>query len=152
MVLGVPTDPIELSNIAVTPPFQRTQSLQHEWSQQSPASRIPSLENLMHMKSPHYPNFDVSSGGCDGTTTNNTSGMVMDGTAHPSFRNLGPASFSQGNTMRNGHGSISSQCLQYDGQHRTTADLQQGQRDLRAMSNCRSSLIAVYATRETPAR
>ena len=56
--------------------------------------------------------------------------MAMDGTAHASFGNLGPAFFSQGSTMRNDHGSISSQCLQYDGQHRAPADPQQRERNL----------------------
>ena len=49
----------------------------------------------------------------------------MNDTAHASFGNLDPAFFSQSSTMRNDHESISSQCLQYDDQHRASADPQQ---------------------------
>lgn len=44
--------------------------------------------------------------------------MAMDGTAHQSSSHLIPASSSRNNSTKGAHGSILSQCLQYNGQHK----------------------------------
>ncbi len=64
----------------------------------------------------------MSSGGCDGTNTNSTTGIAMDGTAHQSPGHLIPASSSRNNPTKGAHGSILSHCLQYNGQHKARTE------------------------------
>ena len=87
----------------------------HEQSQQSSASCMPSSQLLMQKNSPQSFDYSVSSGGCEGTNTNSTTGMAMD---HQSSSHLIPASSSRSNLMQGDNGSILSQCLQHDGQHK----------------------------------
>jgi len=84
-----------------------------EQSQQSSASRDPSLKHiLIHTNPPHSFGYKVSSDGCDGTNTNSTRWMTTDGTSHQSFSHLGLAS-SQNKPIQGTPGRTSSQCLQY---------------------------------------
>lgn len=111
------TIPTRISNTSATSPHQ-TQSYQCEQNQQSPSSRVPSPQHLIHTDPPRCFDYSVSSGGCDGTNTNSTIGMAMDGTAHRTSSHLIPASSLRNDPTRGAHGSIWSQCLQYDRQHK----------------------------------
>lgn len=98
---------------------QETRYHPPEQSQQSSASRDPSLKHiLIHRNPPHSSGYKVSSGGCDGTNTNSTGGMTTEGTTHQSFSHPDPVPYSRSNPMQGAHESILSQCLRYDGQCR----------------------------------
>ena len=56
--------------------------------------------------------------------------MTMNDIAHASFGNFDSAFFSQNSIMRNDHEFISSQCLQYDDQHKTSTNSQQKEMNL----------------------
>ena len=85
-----------------------------EQSQQSSASRDFSLKHiLIHTNPSRSFGYKVSSGGCDGTNTNSTSGITTDGTFHQSSSHLGLASSSQSKPIQGTPGPTSSQCLPY---------------------------------------
>jgi len=124
-ILTLPQMPLTSDAMHTTP--EETQYHPPEQSQQSSASRDPSLKHiLIHTNPPHSFGYKVSSGGCDGTNTNSTSGMTTDGTTHQSFSHV---SFSQSNPMQGAPGSILSQDLQYSNQSKTPPISREGERN-----------------------
>ncbi len=118
---GIRTPPsIPPTSAATHATSQETQYHPPQQSQQSSASRDPSLKHiLIHRNPPHSSGYKVSSGGCECTNTTSRDEMAMSNTAHQSSSHLDPVSFSQSNPMQGAHGSILSQRLQYDGEYRT---------------------------------
>jgi len=102
------TTPTRDPNTAATSSSQQAQTFRHEQSQQS-ASRLPSVQYLIHKDPLPYSDDNVSCGGYVGTDKNYTIRMAMDGT--------GPVSFSQSKPTQGAQGSILSQGLQYGGQY-----------------------------------
>ncbi|KAL9609463.1 MAG: hypothetical protein Q9167_005769 [Letrouitia subvulpina] len=91
--------------------------------EQSSASRIPSLQHLIHETPLHSFDHNINSGGCDSTNTNSRIETAVNGTAHQSFSHFDTVPFSHSNTTQGAHGSILSQCLQYDGQSPRSEDV-----------------------------
>ncbi len=86
---------------------KETQYHPPEQSQQSSASRDPSLKHiLIHTNPPYSFHYKVSS---DGTNTNSTSGMTTDGTFHQSFSHLDIASSSRNKSIQGTPGPTSSE-------------------------------------------
>ncbi|KAL2048952.1 hypothetical protein ABVK25_010805 [Lepraria finkii] len=74
--------PVPPTSVATQATSEETLYHPPEQSQQSSASRIPSSQLLTQTNPPQSFGHSVGSGGCDGTNTNSTTGMAMDGTAH----------------------------------------------------------------------
>jgi len=73
---------------------------------------------------------NFSSGGHDGSHTISKSGMTTDATVRQGFSHFGQASIRKINPSPGVYGSLSSQRLQYDGQHRIPPNPQEGERTL----------------------
>ena len=101
------------TSVATHATSQETRYHPPEQSQQSSASRDPSLKHILIPNPPHSFGYKVNSGGCDSINTNSTSGMTMDGTFHQSSSHLDLASCSQSKPIQGTLGPASSQCLQY---------------------------------------
>jgi len=118
---------------------QETQYHPPEQSQQSSASRDPSLKHiLIHTSPPHSFGYKVSSGVCDGTNTNSTSGRTTNDTTHQTFSQV---SFLQSNLTQGAPGSILSQDLQYSNQLRIPPISGEGERNPQSAN---ASAIRLY--------
>jgi len=112
---------ISLTSAATHATSQETQYHSLEQSQQSSASRDPSLKHiLIHRNSSHFFDYKVSSDGCDDTNTNSTSGMTTKSITHQSFSHPDSVPYSRSNFMQGAYESILSQCLRYDDQCRAS--------------------------------
>ncbi|KAL8765917.1 MAG: hypothetical protein Q9209_007160 [Squamulea sp. 1 TL-2023] len=101
-----PDTQARLSTIAVTSSSEMTRSRRLEQSLQSPASRLPSLQHLIHTNSTTRLGDDHPDG-YDGlhTTTDGAIGASIGGVRHQSFSEHNPASFSPSNPVHGAHGS-----------------------------------------------
>jgi hypothetical protein len=109
--------------------LEETQSRRLGQNQQSPASRTPSLEHLIHTNPAPSLLPNVNSPKYDGPHSVSGDGMATDGIAHQSFGHLDPAS-SQSNPADGSCGAFLTQHLQYARQPGAPPNPQQGGRNL----------------------
>jgi len=118
--------PARLSSIAAWSPAEQTRSYGFERTQQSPASRLPSLEHLINTNPPHHSSYNFSSGRCDGPHTTNNGSVATRGTAYQRSSNFVPPSLQRTPTDIV-YGSLSGQHLQNARQSGVPANQQEGE-------------------------